>query len=281
MGIATLLIFIWGINYLKGKDLLQRQQRFLVVYPYVDGLIVSHPVSVNGVKIGQVNTIRFHPDRSGQVLVECIIGDYIDIPVNTIARLSAASLIGGYEIVLQLGSSQQVISTGDTLVGTIQPPFQDEIIARLDPFSNQASIILVRLDTLLGSLNQVFGEINRSAIATNLEVLNNSLKHIESVAYNIRSQEATINQIISKLSIVTDTLAALQMQKTLEQAGASLEAFNQVMQSVNDGQGSMSRLLHDDSLFENLERSSRELELLLEDIRNNPKRYFSFSVFGK
>jgi ABC-type transporter Mla subunit MlaD len=115
VGVITLLLFVWGFNYLKGKDLLKKQQRFYVVYPVIDGLIESHPVTVNGVAIGQVNRIGFHKDRSGRVVVECLIGDYIDIPSNSIALLKSSSLIGGFEIELLLGNTPDYLQHGDTL----------------------------------------------------------------------------------------------------------------------------------------------------------------------
>lgn len=281
LGIVSLLLFIWGVNYLKGTDLLQRQQIFYVIYPKVNGLIESHPVSVNGVKIGQVNKISFHPDRTGRVMVECIIGHDIDIPVNSVAILSSASLIGGYEIVVQLGNSNLIMQHADTLTGIIKPALQDEITTQLDPFKEQATVIFARLDTLLTALNSVFNMENRTTLANSIGELNKSLRHIESIAENINQQEQTINHIVSNLSAITDSIAALEIKSILDQTGKSIETLQQVLYSVNEGDGSLTRLLHDEGLYQNLERSSYELELLLEDIRNNPRKYFSFSVFGK
>ena len=280
-GVATLLIFIWGVNFLKGTDLLQRQQRFYVVYPRTDGLIESHPVTANGVSIGQVHRIRFHPDRSGRVLVECIIGDLIDIPANTIARLTASSLIGGYEIVLHLGDDQQLLQNRDTLTGVIQPAIQDELMALIDPIHQQTGTIFARLDTLLLSLTTFFDENTRRNISYGIDQTNRSLSHLESVTRNIKQQEDQINHIIQQLSNLTDTMAELEFRATLEQTRESLAAFNQVMQSVNQGDGSISRMLHDESLYQNLEDASKQLGLLLEDVRNNPGKYFHFSVFGR
>lgn len=281
LGVVSLLLFIWGVNYLKGTDLLQRQQIFYVIYPKVDGLIESHPVSVNGVKIGQVNKIGFHRDRTGRVLVECIISPDIDIPVNSQAILRSASLIGGYEIVLQLGDSNTIMQHSDTLTGVIQPSIQDDIAAQLDPFKEQSAIILARFDTLLTSLNMVFDHENRTNLSQSIGEINKSLRHIESIAENINNQEQNINKIVDNLAAITDSIAALEIKSVLDQTSKSIESLQQVLSSVNEGEGSLSRMLHDERLYQNLERSSHELELLLEDIRNNPRKYFNFSVFGK
>jgi phospholipid/cholesterol/gamma-HCH transport system substrate-binding protein len=281
LGVVSLLLFIWGVNYLKGTDLLQRQQIFFVIYPKVDGLIESHPVSVNGVKIGQVNKIGFHTDRTGRVLVECIISPDIDIPVNSQAILRSASLIGGYEIVLQLGDSDMIMQHSDTLPGVIKPSIQDDIVAQLDPFKDQSAIILARFDTLLTSLNMLFDYENRTKLSHSIGELNKSLRHIESIAENINRQEQNINQIVGNLAAITDSIAALEIKAVLDQSSKSIETLQEILYAVNEGEGSLARLLHDEGLYQNLERSSYELELLLEDIRNNPRKYFNFSVFGK
>ncbi len=252
-----------------------------MVYPRTDGLIESHPVTVNGVSIGQVHKIGFHPDRSGRILVECIIGDLIDIPSNSIARLTASSLIGGYEIVLLLGDGQQLIQNRDTLSGIIQPALQDELMALIDPIHEQTAIIFTRLDTLLQSLTSFVDDNTRRNLASGIDHANRSLGHMESITRNINQQEDQINHMIQQLSNLTDSIAELEFKATLEQARESLAAFNQVMQSVNEGTGSLSQMLHDESLYHNLEQSAKQLELLLEDVRNNPGRYFHFSVFGR
>jgi len=281
VGVITLLVFVWGINFLKGKDLLSRQNKFYVVYPSVDGLIESHPVTVNGVSIGQVNKIRFHPDRSGRVLVECIIRDHIDIPDNSVARLTASSIIGGHEIVLLLGDNMEYIQSGDTLLGSIQPALQDEITKRLYPFTDQAGIILLRLDTLLGSLNTFFNPEIRGSVASSLTEVNKNLQNINAITSNLERQEEKINHIINNLSSLTDTLAALEINSAIQTAAESIASLRQMLQSVNEGEGSIGMLLNDESLYRNLEQSSRQLELLLEDIRNNPGKYFSITVFGR
>ncbi len=281
VGIITLLLFIWGFNYLKGRDLFKKQQRFYVVYPVIDGLIESHPVTVNGVNIGQVNRIGFHQDRGGRVVVECIIGDYIDIPVNSIAILTASSLLGGYEINVVLGDAFRVIHHGDTLMGEIKPAIQDEIANQILPIKEQTVSMIARMDTLLISLNMLFNYETRSQINAGLTEMNKTLGHIESIALNIRNHEESIAHIIDNFSAVSDTLASLEITSTLTQAKEAVESLAQVIKSIENGEGTAGLLLTDEGLYENLASSSKQLDFLLEDIRNNPKKYFSISVFGR
>lgn len=281
IGLATLALFIWGVNFLKGKDIFSKQQRFYAIYPRVDGLIESHPVSVNGVKIGQVNRIMFLPDKSGQVLVECITGNQLDIPVNSRAVLSPTGLLGGFEIVIELGDAKTFISNRDTLTGHIKTSLQDEIGMHIKPIKEQAEGVLARLDTLIGSLNGMMNQGLATRVSTGLDDLNKTLKNVESVTGNIRAHEETIANIIANLSSFSDTIAALELVKTLDKAAVSMEALSQIMSGVKEGEGTVGLLLNDSNLYKRLESSSHQLEILLEDIRQNPKKYFSVSVFGR
>lgn len=279
--VIALFLFIWGINYLKGKNIFQQQKRFYVVYPHVEGLIESHPVTVNGVKIGQVNRIFFHPDRSGRVVVECIVANTIDIPANSVAMITPTSLLVGFEVVLHLGDQNVHIAHGDTLAGEIKPGIEQQLTTHLLPIKDRAESLMLSLDTMLTSLNMMFGQDLNEHIQTGFSRLNNSLQHIETMAETLSNNDEVFNQIIQNLLNVTDTLAAIEVQKTLDQANESLATFGQVLQSVNEGEGSISLLLHDDALYLNLESSAKQLDMLLEDIRNNPRKYFSISLFGR
>lgn len=281
IGLVTLALLIWGVNYLKGKDIFSKQQRFYAVYPRVEGLIESHPVSVNGVKIGQVNRIMFLPDKSGNVLVECITGNQLDIPVNSQAVLSSTGLLGGFQIVVELGDANAYIQDRDTLMGYIQTSLQDEIGLQIKPLKEQAESVLARLDTLVGSLNGIMNQGLASKISMGMDNMNKTLKNVESVTGNIRAHEEAISSIIANLSSFTDTIATMELAKTLDKAAESMETLSLIMSGVKEGEGTAGLLLNDSNLYLRLESSSRQLELLLEDIRQNPKKYFSVSVFGR
>jgi phospholipid/cholesterol/gamma-HCH transport system substrate-binding protein len=280
-GVFTLILFIWGINYLKGKDLLMSQQRFYAIYPKVDGLIESHPVTINGVKIGQVNRIGLHPDRSGRVLIECIVGNQADIPVNSTAVLAPAGFLGGYQIMLVPGSASVLMQNKDTLASEIQTSLPDEIGQQIMPLKAQVEGIFSRVDTLIGALNLLLDLQHRNQVSQGLESLNQALGNLEAITRNIQEQETSITALIQNMSVFSDTLTGLDLAQTLEQANVSLNAFTQLIDTANQPDGTIGLLLHDEKLYHNLETTAMQLNLLLEDIRNNPKKYVSFSIFGK
>ncbi len=281
VGLATLILFFWGINYLKGKDLLASQQRFYAIYPKVDGLIESHPVTINGVKIGQVNRIGLHPDRSGRVLIECIVGNQADIPANSTAILAPAGFLGGYQIILVPGNASVLMQNRDTLATEIQTSLPDEIGQQLLPLKGQIEGVFARVDTLIGALNLLVDIQNRSQIAQGLESLNQAMSNLTAITKNIDEQETSITALIHNMRTFSDTLTGLDFAHTLEQTNLSLNALTQLIDTANQPDGTIGLLLHDEKLYHNLETTTMQLNLLLEDIRTNPKKYVSFSIFGK
>ena len=281
IGVITLLLFIWGVNFLKGKDLLMKQQRFYAIYPSVDGLIESHPVTIHGVKIGQVNKIRLHHDRSGRVVVECIVGDRVNIPVDSEAVLAPAGFLGGHQIILKLGSAQTLIGRADTLKGTIQPSLPAEIGEQLEPFKLKAESIITQIDSILMSVHELIDARARRHITQSFEELNSSLQNLSSITETIRDQENQISEMITNLSSFSDTLTRLELNETIALAQQTLDSMNQLMKQAASEDGSLGLLLSDDKLYNNLESSAKQLDILLEDIRNNPRKYINLSIFGK
>jgi len=306
LGAITLLIFIWGINYLKGRDLFARQLTFFVVYEQVNGLIESHPVTINGVKMGQVDRIFFHPDRSGRVVVECMVTREIDIPDNSIAKLAGADLLGGREIVISRGDSPTPISSGDTLSGTVQATLQEEVSRQILPLTKQTENILVQLDTVLEVILFVLSEETQKDITGSISSIRDILANLEktsetvddtieeqarrlasimenaeSISANLRNNNEAISRTLGNFADISDSLATADIARTMNDAGKTLQSFSEIMEKIEKGEGSMGMLLNDDELYKNLESSSKQLDLLLEDMKKNPRNYFNISVFGR
>ncbi len=303
--VVGLLVFIWGVNYLKGIDVLARQLRFHVVYEEVDGLLESNPVSLNGVKIGQVDRIAFHPDGSGRVVVTAIVRQHIPIPANSRAQLSG-DIIGEKEIRIIMGDAPHGISPGDTLAGSVQPGLAEEISRQIIPFRDRAEQLMIQADSLLTALNIVLGPENRVKLESSIDRFSQTmasidhtarqtelfiseesdrlgaiLANIESITRNLEDNKDVLNHILQNMSDISDLFAGDQFAQTMEQVGESVSSMNRVMHAIESGEGSAALLLNDDSLYIQLRDASGQLEHLLEDIRKNPKNYFRISVFGR
>jgi phospholipid/cholesterol/gamma-HCH transport system substrate-binding protein len=304
--VGTILLFIWGLNYLKGTDLFTKQIRFIALYDQVGGLIESNPVIVSGVKIGQIQKIAFHPDGSGRVVVESIIDKVINIPENSVARLVSSGLLGNREIEIILGDSDKFIENGDTLSTSIQASLQEEVSQQMLPFKKQAENLLAQIDSVMAVIQYIFNEKSRASIAESLENIRLTLSNFErtthtldttfysqakriatiisnaeSITTNLEKSNESITLIIKNFEAVSDSLAASNIKQTIQNANLAIEELEIILEKINKGEGSIGLLISDDKLYKNLQGSSLQLEKLLEDIKSDPKKYFKISVFGR
>lgn len=304
--VFALAAFIWGLNFLKGKDLLKKQTILYSVYTNLSGLDVSDPVLINGYKIGTVTEISLLQDGSGQILVKYTIDEPYDIPTNSIAQIESSDLLGSKCIVIKLGDSNRYIADGDTLTAAIQPSLQEEVSLQMLPLKNKAERLIQSFDSVLAVIQYVFNENTRNNLQKSFESIKHTiatLEHttynvdtlvsankyrlsgiitnVESITYNIEQNNDAIQNAIQNFSAISDTLAAANLKQTLDNADQTLNDFSAMMEKVNNGEGSLGLLMQNDSLYRNLENSAKEVELLIEDMRLNPDRYMHFSIFGK
>lgn len=304
LSVATILLFIWGFNYLKGRDVLMRQISIYTVYDQVNGLVESNPVLINGVKIGQVNKISFHPDRSGRILVELIISSKVEIPANSTALLTGADLMGNREIHVLMGNSILMAGHKDTLQSSTQISLQEEVSRQMLPIKRKAEDLISQMDSVLAVVQLIFNAETRKNITQSISSIQYTVKNLESstqkldetianeasrlasimqyaesITRNLHNNNELISNIIQNMSDISDTLASEEIKKTIADAQQSIGNLNNIMEKIDQGEGSIGLLVNDKELYHNLEASSKQLELLLEDIRKNPKRYLKISVF--
>lgn len=305
LAVAAIFLFIWGLNYLKGRDIFRKQITFYAIYEDVTGLIESNPVSLSGVNIGQVNRIRFMPDGSGRILVENVISTEVPIPVNSVSVLTGMSLTGSREIIITLGDAPEFLQSGDTLQSAQQSSIQEEVSQMVAPIKQRAEDLFVQVDSVLIIFQAIFSPQTRDNIVVSFESIQHTLENLEkttntldktinqettriaqimanaeSISTNLKDNNELLSNIIQNFSSISDSIAGANLKKTLRHTEESLASFNQVMDKINKGEGSMGLLVNDDKLYHNMEATSKQLELLLEDIRNNPGSYINISVFG-
>jgi len=295
----AIAIFIIGYNFLKGNDIFSSENEFYAKYDKVEGLAISKPVLVNGYQIGRVSDLTLL--ENGQILAQFKIDPKYAIPKNTIARLESTDLLGSKAVVFDSGSSMTYAMDGDTLNANVQ----QNILEQVEPVQKKAQMLISRMDSILTSVNQILNptfqeNINRSfnSIARTLETLestsktvdgmvgvqskriDNILANAESISANLKNNNQQITNIITNFNTMSDQLAKANFKQTLDKADKAVADLQAVMNKVNSGKGSVGLLLNDEKLYNNLNNAAQNLDKLMLDLKANPKRYVSFSVFG-
>ena len=301
---AVMLFF--GVNYLKGFNPLAETDKLFAVYSKVEGLAVSNPVLVNGYKVGQVTRIEFHEKGDGSLLVEFNVDQSeLDIPNNTEAQIFSSDLFGSKAIQLIRGDSETFASNGDTLVASNQEDITEAVRKELAPLRSKTDQLIAGVDEILTNMKKVFEDdatlglpstfesINRtfstlentaiqldSLIVENREVLNSVMTNLDGLAENLNKNNSELSNIIKNFSNVSDSLVAADIAGTLGKADLALDNITDITDNVNNGKGSLGKLMVSDSLYNGLVASSVELQELLDDVQLNPWRYVKITVFG-
>lgn len=285
--VAVILFSWWGIKWLQGQNMLLSSSSYYAYYEDVSGLMVSSRVKLRGVQIGNVQDIELDDNK---VRVEMLIEDEYAalIPVNSVAELGSASLMGGTEIVIIQGDATEKIKPEGIITGRIKPDL-------VGTMSEKAGELLDGLNTTVGGINELLST-NREAIdnmITNLEAMTMSINSMLSAARN------NIDGTLSNLRTFTDTLAAnsgrieamignidkmttdLAEANFVEQLNSTLTSLDAIVTSIENGDGTAGMLINDKALYESLNDAGDNLAELLEDLKANPMRYVHFSLFGK
>ncbi|WOD43498.1 MlaD family protein [Hwangdonia lutea] len=291
--ISGIILFIFGFNYLKGKNLLDSSRTFYAVYDNVEGLTASTPVTINGLIVGKVISIGFKGDGSGKLLVKLLVDNDFQFSKNSKAELYETGLIGGKAIAIVPAFDGAENAEKDSyLQGSVKAGLSELVNQKLTPLQGKIENMMVSADSLLNNLNQVFDAQTKTNLKKSIASLSSTIDSFKStsLALNqvIKGNQVKIDSVLTNaekltgdLAKITHTISESDLKKTIKNLESTLQNFDKIIANLENGEGSMGKLLKDEGLYDNLEGATLQLEQLLEDMKLNPKRYVHFSLFGK
>lgn len=291
--IAGIVLFIFGFNYLKGQNLLDSSRTFYAVYDNVEGLTASTPVTINGLIVGKVINIGFKDDASGKLLVKLLVDSDFQFSKNSKAELYETGLIGGKAIAIVPAFDGAENAKSDSyLQGSVKAGLSELVNQKLTPLQGKIENMMVSADSLLNNLNDVFDDNTKANLKNSIASLSSTINSFKStsIALNqvIKGNQVKIDSVLTNaekltgdLAKITHTISESDLKKTIKNLESTLQNFDKIIANLENGEGSMGKLLKDEGLYKNLEGATLQLEQLLEDMKLNPKRYVHFSLFGK
>ncbi len=290
--LGGIVLFLVGFNFLNGTSLLNKENTLYAVYDNVEGLKVGTSVTVNGLMVGKVNAINFLP-QSTKLLVTFSLRSDIAFSKNSIAELYEAGLIGGKSIaILPVFDQERALREGDTLPSQQKPGLTDVLSQQIEPLQQKLESVLTKADTLFEGVNEVLNEEGKANLTSTLNDLSKTVNKINALSSTLNdllgSEEnglanslQNVNAITQNLNQVSDSLAQANLKGTIAKFEETATQLNLLLNDINSGKGSLGKLMQDEGLYQNLEASTKEVELLLKDLKAHPKRYVHFSLFGK
>ena len=286
--VAIALLYV-GFSFLKGIDFFDPSNTYYVLYDNVDGLTESNPVKVNGYRVGRVGSITLLQEgEETRMLVGLEVSDDLELYENSIALLEDEGILGGKSVTLRIQKGGSLLNDEDTLRGQVDVALTQMIRDKADP-------IIADVDTTLTRVNNILGELSGSGrkventISQLQEIVLENRRDINAITSNVRGLTEALNDprngvkpLMLELNQFADSLNSLELKQTVANANQALINLQQITRQLQAGEGSLGKLLQDDSLYVNLNKSSADLDRLLIDLRENPERYLDlrFSIFG-
>ncbi|WP_430809974.1 MULTISPECIES: MlaD family protein [unclassified Carboxylicivirga] len=303
---VAFLMVLWGVNFLKGRNLIKIGNSYYGVYDRIDGLTEASPVFFRGFKIGSVRQIEFHPYQPNRFLVTFTLFDEITIPRDSKAQIYSLDLMGSKGVQFVQGKSETMLAVGDTMNTSVVGDLADKMSMEVLPLKDKTERLIVKLDTVLTNIGAMFSE-EKGSFHSSMRNLDRSLQHFESISRNLArkmeqdgdlslmiqrtdsliammtAQRPYVDSTFANMARFTGQLKETNIDATVEQLRSTMASANLLLDSMNNGKGSLGMLMSDEELYHSLNAVSDNLNRLLIDFRHNPDRYVSFSAvnFGR
>jgi|TARA_A100001011_G_C14160893_1_gene778182 phospholipid/cholesterol/gamma-HCH transport system substrate-binding protein len=290
--LTTILLFIFGFNFLKGSSLLDKQKTIYAVYDEVDGLLVGANVMINGLSIGNVTELDFLPN-STKILVTLKVKDKLNFSSKSTASIYETGVLGGLAISIEpIFERESIVKTGDTLNSSVRPGLTELINRQIEPLSRQLQSTITSVDSIFTGASNVLNRQTQEEIKESINVLTSAIKSINNssiiIEETLTAKSSQINKTIdnfekisSNLSEVSDELNSFGLSNLLSNLEVSVDGISSIVDKLDSDKSTIGKLINEDEVYNNLNSSIESLNSLISDIKANPKKYVHFSVFGR
>lgn len=289
--VAGIAAFYIGFNFLRSKSLFHKTNTYYAYFPHSGGLKTGTQITVNGVKVGSVESVDLE-EKTARIKITMECSENFTFSKNSVAELYN-SLLGGAGLqIIPAFDDAPIAVSGDELKSHIQEDMLASVTSSLKPTQEKLTHLLVQADTTLTSVNKILDTKTTEDLKKAITELSNTMQHLNqaSVSLNamlsanqasLRNTLQNADKITTDLSKVSGELSAAELNKVIADAQTTLSNLNTLLSDISSGKGTIGKLMKDEALYKDLDNSAKELELLLQDFRLNPKRYVHFSLFGK
>jgi len=283
--LGAIALFIWGYSFLDGRNLFDNSTKYYVEYDNVEGLTTSSSVTINGLVVGKVSRININA-QTGKLVVELMMTHPIDIAKSSVATIYSPGLLGGKGISIdpKFGDTDYAES-GQYLKGDVQFDITEKLVGELEPLKVKLDEVLANANSMLVAINGVLDEQMQADLKSSVTELKGTLaganKLMNGIEPQLKGTMTNLNVMSKNFVGLSQELSELDINGTFANLQSASANIDKLLADIENGNGSVGKLLKDEELYKNLTGASKELEQLMRDLKENPKRYVHFSLFGK
>ncbi len=291
-GILIISALFFLINYLKGRDLFDRTNIYYARYENVEGLTTTGPVFIKGLRVGFVEKIKYVQERDQFVVALSVKSGY-NIPENSIAEIYSSDILGTKSIRIVLGDSKKYLVEEDTLLTNVQAPLINMLTQEIIPLKEKAEALIVAMNKTFDNINYVLDDKTKNDISSSIAKLEATLNNLQEISGNLKERTPEVNEIIGNIKDVSGDLksGSKNINRTISNIESITDSLNSadlkgtivslkdLLEKMQDPKGSMGKILTTDSLHTNINNLLREMDLLIKNINQNPKKYIKVTVF--
>lgn len=309
--ILTILLLIFGVNYLKGNSFFGGDDIYFAHFPSSGSLSPSSSVTLNGVEIGKVLSVKLvnpneYVDPRKRILVKFSVQNpELKLAVGSEIEIIPGVLSTGIQIQQNFVADKGYFDLGDTMQGTVSQDLADQLETKLLPLKHKMENLMVSVDNIVGSINNFWDtsaaftmdqSLNEARIAisrfgrvaynldnlidTEKSKISSIFSKIESIAESFKETDLQIKKVVGNVAEISDTILSLELKQAFAEAKTTMVNINSLLEASSRGEGTLGKLLNDEQLYNELNETNQKMQDLVEDIKLHPERYIHFSVFG-
>lgn len=284
VAVIAIVVLFFGMQFLKGLSIFSSNNSYCVRFNNVSGLSANSPVYANGYKVGVVEGINYDYDQPNDIIA--VIGIHKDmwLPEGTTAEISS-DLLGNVKLELRLGATSARLAPGDTISGGLELG----ALGKAAEMIPQIETMLPKLDSILASVNALLADptISRSLhnvedITAGLTITSAELHQLSaSLNHQVPNLMQKADDVLANTGTLTKNLSDLDIATTMASVNTTLYNVEQLTAKLNSNEGTLGLLMRDQQLYHHLSSTMSHADSLVIDLKNHPKRYVHFSLFGK
>ena len=290
--IAVMVASFFLLNYLQGEDIFNRELEIVAHYEDVHGLVPSAPVFIKGYKAGKVSEVIYEPSTDDFKVV-CSVRKEFKIPKDTRMTIYAVDIMGGKGVRLDLGSSEELVADGYFLQPAYEAGLMDGLATEIGPLLAKVGNTLDSLKVTVSGVNRVLSEKNTEKISNTIAHLEKTMADVKKIAASVEGRSAELEAFIGNLAELSENFNGIAQKVDTTVSGVNtlisaineseidsvVSSFNELLDNINDPDGSIGKLMNSDSVYNSVDTLLQDVNVLVNKIQENPRKYLKISVF--